>query len=80
MYTWHFCHFTVVISNLFMSKTSVKKVLQFKWLLFTSKLLCNRFKLIILEVAKTDMRNILYTLKIFIDMTGNICKSNVIKV
>ena len=57
-----------------MSKTSVLKVVQLQWLLLTSKFLWHTFKLSIVKTAKTDMRNIKYTLELFICLAGNICK------
>ena len=37
------------------------------------------FKLLILKIAKTDMRNLKYTLELFIGVTGNICKKMIWK-
>ena len=36
-------------------------------------------KFLKLEIAKTDMKNIKYTLELFVDMAGNNCKKNVMK-
>ena len=47
--------------------------------MFTSKFLWHTFKLVISKIAKTDMRNIKYTLEIFIDIAGNICKKMIWK-
>ena len=57
-----------------MSKISVLKVVQLKWFLFTSRFLWHTFRSSILKIAKTDTRNIKYTLELSIDITGNICK------
>ena len=37
------------------------------------------FKLLILKIAKTDIRNIKYTLELFIGVAGNIFKTNDMK-
>ena len=37
------------------------------------------FKLLILKIAKTDMRNIKYTLELFICVAANICEKNDMK-
>ena len=67
-----------------MSKICVVKVVTVTWFLFTSKFLWHTFKLLKLKIAKTDMRNIKYTLlqifvkKIFVKNSGNICKKKMI--
>ena len=61
-----------------MSKIYAVKVLQLKWFLFTSKFLYT-FKLLISKIAKTDMRNIKFTLELFINIAGNIYKKNYMK-
>ena len=48
-------------------------------MLSASKFLWNSIKSILLELAKTDMRNIKYALELFVDSGGNICKKNVIE-
>ena len=42
--------------------------------MFTSKFLWHTFKLLIIKIAKTDMKNIKYTLELFICVAGNICE------
>ena len=62
-----------------MSKISAVKVLRLKGFLFTSIFSWDTFKSLILKIVKTDMRNIKYTLKLFIGVAGNICKKRIRK-
>ena len=47
--------------------------------MFTSKFLWHTFKFFILKIAKTVMRNMKYTLELFIDIAGNIGKKMIWK-
>ena len=48
-------------------------------MVFVGIKISDMFKLLILKIEKTDMRNIKYTLKLFIGVAGNTCKKMIWK-